>query len=144
MTQIYIKQNIHIHRTQKFRRISPFGIAPVRKHVRLGHSGIVDHSVDLLIPDWKKKKKKGMDRSKPTNQTNKLNYINAWQQIPVSYGSMPHIPPTNSLLPAAKQETYKKAFLFTKMLKNFLEKVRRIGHWAKKKKKKGRKSNRTW
>ena len=31
MTQIYIKQNIHKHRTQKFRRISPFGITPVEK-----------------------------------------------------------------------------------------------------------------
>ena len=31
MTQIYIKQNIHKHRTQKFRRISPFGIIPVEK-----------------------------------------------------------------------------------------------------------------
>ena len=31
MTQIYIKQNIHKHRTQNFRRISPFGIAPVEK-----------------------------------------------------------------------------------------------------------------
>ena len=31
MTQIYIKQNIHTHRTQNFRRISPFGITPVEK-----------------------------------------------------------------------------------------------------------------
>ena len=31
MTQIYIKQNIHKHRTQKFPRISPFGITPVEK-----------------------------------------------------------------------------------------------------------------
>ena len=31
MTQIYIKQNIHKHRTQNFRRISPFGIIPVKK-----------------------------------------------------------------------------------------------------------------
>ena len=29
MTQIYIKQNIHKHWTQNFRRISPFGITPV-------------------------------------------------------------------------------------------------------------------
>ena len=29
MTQIYIKQNTHKHRTQNFRRISPFGITPV-------------------------------------------------------------------------------------------------------------------
>ena len=31
MTQMYIKQNIHKHRTQKLRRISPFGITPVEK-----------------------------------------------------------------------------------------------------------------
>ena len=31
MTQIYIKHNIHKHRTQNFRRISPFGITPVEK-----------------------------------------------------------------------------------------------------------------
>ena len=31
MTQIYIKQNIHKHRTLNFRRISPFGITPVEK-----------------------------------------------------------------------------------------------------------------
>ena len=31
MTQIYIKQNKHEHRTQNFRRISPFGITPVEK-----------------------------------------------------------------------------------------------------------------
>ena len=30
-TQMYIKQNIHKHQTQNFRRISPFGIAPVKK-----------------------------------------------------------------------------------------------------------------
>ena len=31
LTQIYIKQNIHKHRTQNFRRLSPFGITPVEK-----------------------------------------------------------------------------------------------------------------
>ena len=30
-TQIYVKQNIHKHRTQNLRRISPFGITPVKK-----------------------------------------------------------------------------------------------------------------
>ena len=73
LTQIYIKQSIHKHRTQNFRRISPFGITPVKKK----HADIVDHSVDLSIPDFflksvkkkkkkkkkKKEKKRGMDRS---------------------------------------------------------------------------------
>ena len=58
MTQIYIKQNIHKHQTQNFRRISPFGIAPVKKHIRLGHACIMDHSVDLSIADFKKYFKK--------------------------------------------------------------------------------------
>ena len=31
MTQTHIKQNIHKHQTQNFGRISPFGIAPVKK-----------------------------------------------------------------------------------------------------------------
>ena len=31
MTQMYTHQNIHKHRTQIFRRISPFGITPVEK-----------------------------------------------------------------------------------------------------------------
>ena len=31
MTKTYIKQNIHKHRTQIFRRISPFGTTPVEK-----------------------------------------------------------------------------------------------------------------
>ena len=57
--QIYIKQNIHKHRTQKFPRISPFGITLVKKtkkqqQIRLGHAGIVDHFVDLSIPGPKK------------------------------------------------------------------------------------------
>ena len=60
MTQIYIKQNIRKHQTQNFRRISPFRITPVEKHIRLGHAGIVDHSVDLSIPDFKKVLKKNV------------------------------------------------------------------------------------
>ena len=40
----------------------------LKKHIRLGHAGIVDHSVDLSIPDFFfKKYKKGMDRSNKKN-----------------------------------------------------------------------------
>ena len=39
--------------------------------------------------------------------------------MPVSYGSMLHIPPTNSLLLTAKQEPYKKADLLTKNIEEF-------------------------
>ena len=52
LTQIHIKQNIHKHQTQNFWRISPFSITPVKKHIRLGHAGIVDQSVDLSVPGW--------------------------------------------------------------------------------------------
>ena len=68
LTQTQIKPKMHKHQTQNFRRISPFGIAPVKKKkklIRLGHAGIVDHSVDLSIPDFREhiKKKEEMDRS---------------------------------------------------------------------------------
>ena len=39
--------------------------------------------------------------------------------MPVSYGSMLHIPPTNCLLLTAKQEPYKKAYLLTKNIEEF-------------------------
>ena len=45
----------------------------------------------------------------------------------MSYGSMLHIPPNNCLLLTAKQEPYKKAYLFAKILKNFPEKVQKKG-----------------
>ena len=77
----------------------------MKKHVRLGHAGIVDHSVDLSIPDFKN----GMDRSNKKKKKIKKYYINAKQQIPVPYGSMLNIPPTSLLLLAAKQEPYKKS-----------------------------------
>ena len=75
----------------------------------------MDHSVDLSIPNLRKVlKKKGKDRSNKT-----FFYINAKQQIPVSYSSTLHIPPTNLLLLAAKQESYKKAYLLTKNIEEF-------------------------
>ena len=37
----------------------------------------------------------------------------------MSYGSMLHIPPTNSLLLTVKQEPYKKAYLLTKNIEEF-------------------------
>ena len=49
----------------------------------------------------------------------KKNYTNAYQQIPVPYGSMLHIPLTNLLLLAAKQESYKEAYLLTKNIEEF-------------------------
>ena len=55
---------------------------------------------------------------------------------------MLHIPPTNLLLLAAKQEPYKKAFLLTKNIKVFSRKSSE--EWtSRQQKKKDRKSNRT-
>ena len=39
-----------------------------KKHIRLGHAGIMDHSIDLSIPDFFLKYfKKGMERSNKKN-----------------------------------------------------------------------------
>ena len=48
--------------------------------------------------------------------------------MPVPYGSMLHIPPTNSLLLAAKHEPYKKAHLLMKNIEEFSGKS--SGEWA--------------
>ena len=58
MTQIHIKQSIHKHRTQNFRRISPFRITPVEKAHKTRTSWYRGPSVDLSIPDFKKSIKK--------------------------------------------------------------------------------------
>ena len=57
------KTKVHKHRTQNFEELVPSVSPLLKKHIRLGHAGIVDHSVDLSIPDFKKSIKKGMDRS---------------------------------------------------------------------------------
>ena len=72
LTQFYRKQIKNKHQTGHFRRIRPFGTAPAKKNnkkhnnTRLGHFGIVDHSVDLLLPDLSNKQTKewkGINRS---------------------------------------------------------------------------------
>ena len=116
MTQIYIKQNIHKHRTQNFRRISPLGITPVEKAHKARTRWYRGPFRRFIDTRFKKKYKKGMDRS---NEKNLKCYINAQKQIPVSYGSMLHIPPTNCLLLTAKLEPCKKAYLLTKNIEEF-------------------------
>ena len=57
--KIYIKQN---KRTSNkiFKKLVPSVSPLLKKHIRLGHTGIEDHSIDLSIPDFKKVfKKKG-------------------------------------------------------------------------------------
>ena len=114
MTQIYIKQNIHKHGTQNFRRISPFGIAPVKKAHKARTRWYRGPFRRFINTRFEKSTKKEW-----TEAIKNKNYINAQQQIPVSYGSMLHIPSTNFLLLTAKQEPYKKAYLLTKNIEEF-------------------------
>ena len=92
----------------------------------------MDHSVDLSIPDLKKKVLKKKRNRQKQGKILKY-YINAKQQIPVPYGSMLHIPSTNLPLLAAKQEPYKKACLLMKHIEEFSEKS--SGEWASRQKK---------
>ena len=46
-----------------FEELVPSVSPLLKKHIRLGHVGIVDHSVDLSIPDFLKSITKEMDRS---------------------------------------------------------------------------------
>ena len=67
--------------------------------------------------------------------------MNAKWQIPVPYGSMLHIPPTNFYLLAAKQNPYQKAYLLTKNIQEFFWKSSE--EWTCRQKKIKQKSNRT-
>ena len=60
-TQIYINKNFeHFF---FFEELVPSGLPlfkkKKKKHIRLGQAGIVDYSVDLSIPEEKKKKRNG-------------------------------------------------------------------------------------
>ena len=65
-----ISHDTNLHKTYTNNRQNFFeelvpSVSPLlKKHIRLGHAGIVDHSVDLSIPDFKnyikKKKKKSL------------------------------------------------------------------------------------
>ena len=63
MAQIYIKQNIHKHRTQNFRRISPFGITPVEKAHKARTRRYRGTFRRFIKTRFLKNIKKGMDRS---------------------------------------------------------------------------------
>ena len=76
MTQIYIKQNIHKHWTQNFRRISPFGSTPVEKAHKARtrwYRGPFRRYINTRLK--KKSIKKEMDRS--NKKKNLKYYINA-------------------------------------------------------------------
>ena len=74
MTQIYIKQNIHKHRTQNFRRISPFGIAPVEKKAHMARTHWYRRPFRRFINTrfFKMYEEKGMDRSNKKIKVNKI------------------------------------------------------------------------
>ena len=80
-----------------------------------GNAGIVDFCLIYRYRE-KKKYKKGMARIF-------LFYLNAQWPVPVPFGSMLHIPPTNYHLLAAKQEPFQKAFLLTKNTEDFSGKM---------------------
>ena len=53
--QIYIQQNIHKQTSNNiFEELVPLVLPLLKKHIRLGHTGIMDHSLDLSIPDLKR------------------------------------------------------------------------------------------
>ena len=59
MTQIYIKKKTYTNIGHKiFEELVPLVSPLLKKHIRLGHAGIVDHSIDLSIPDFKKVQKR--------------------------------------------------------------------------------------
>ena len=55
--------------------MSPIGIALLKKHISLGHAGIVDHSVDLSTPDLKKKKDLKKEEKKRNGQEQKKFFL---------------------------------------------------------------------
>ena len=129
-TQIYVKQNIHKHQTRNFRRTSSFGIAPIKKkkkHIRLGHAGIVDHSVDLSIADFFKHKK-GMDEAikKKSYKYIIANTSVIWQHAAYTTDQLT----SPSCYTGATQ---KKPISQQKILNNFLEKVQKNGPAGRKK-----------
>ena len=52
-----ISPDINLHKTkptQIFEELIPAILPLLRKHIRLGHAGIIDHSVNSSIPDFSK------------------------------------------------------------------------------------------
>ena len=82
MTQIHIKQNIHKHQTQNFRRVSPFGITPVEKAHKARTRWYRRPFRRFINTRLKKKYEKGMDRSniKKLSKCITANTGAIWQQ----------------------------------------------------------------
>ena len=99
----------------------------------------MDHSIDLSIPDFLKVyiKKKWTEATKNFKILNKCMTANT-----SAHGSMQHIPPTNLLLLAAKQEPYKKAYHLKKHIEEFSEK-KSSREWTSRQKRKIQKQRKT-
>ena len=54
MTQIYINKTYTNVKHKIFEELVPSVSPLLKKYIRPGHTGIMDHSVDLSIPDFKK------------------------------------------------------------------------------------------
>ena len=81
MTHIHIKQNIHKHRTQNCRRISPFGINPVEKAHKARtrwYRGPFHRFINTRF--LKSIKKKGMDASNKKKSV--IDKSTEWSTIP--------------------------------------------------------------
>ena len=67
-TQTHIKNNTTTNIKHKiFKELVPSVLPLLKKHKRLGHAGIVNHSADLSTPDFKRQDRK----SNRTRQKNK-------------------------------------------------------------------------
>ena len=73
-----------------FEKLVPSVSPLLKKHIRLGHAGIVDHAVDLSIPDFKKYKN-GMDRSNKKSK-NIIEMRNSKYQCHMAAGCTYHRP----------------------------------------------------
>ena len=71
-TNLYITEHTNV-KLKIFKELVPSVSPQLKKHIQLGQAGIVDHSVHLSIPEFKKYKQ-GMDRS---NKIYKKYHINA-------------------------------------------------------------------
>ena len=84
--------------------------------MRLGHAGIVDHSVDLSTTYFKKKYEKGMDRSNKKNQ-DIIQMHNSKYQCHMAACCTYHRPTYFSQL--LNRSHTKKAYLLTKTIEEF-------------------------
>ena len=62
-----INPDTNRHKTKKYTNIKHkfsknFLLPLLKKHIRLGHAGIMDHAIDLSIPDFIKVKKRNVQK----------------------------------------------------------------------------------